>query len=150
MSDDTDDEMTQAEEEAWCRERRAQIAQYLRGEELTHGEIGAWPAWYLAPYVAVWAIESLTAPGRVGWWAICGDLPSDYCASSETCDTPRLAVRHIATGWRQALANTPEDAETIGGTGLPMNLTEVFAARADLLLEWADNDEVWAEDDPSA
>src|SRR5437764_5727586 len=36
------------------------------------------PRWFLSPYVAVWAVRSRANPDRVGWWAISGDLPTDY------------------------------------------------------------------------
>jgi hypothetical protein len=143
MSEDADDEMTEAHEEAWCQERREQIADYLARQGLSHGAISEWPAWYLAPYLSVWAIESLKAPGKVGWWAMCGELPSDYCAFSEDCDEPRWAVRQIAGNWREALASTAKGAETIGDTGLPIELADILQARADLLLEWVDDDDVW-------
>jgi hypothetical protein len=61
-------------EQRWCAERRAEVAAYLAGEGVTLGTIGEWPAWHVAPYVSVWAIGSLKAPGAVGWWVICGDL----------------------------------------------------------------------------
>lgn len=150
MSEDADDEMTEAQEEAWCQEQRERIAAYLGSQGLSHGAISEWPAWYLAPYVAVWAVESLKAPGMMGWWAMCGDLPSDYCGFTEECHEPRWAVRHMAANWRKALADMPEGAETIGDTGLPADLAELLQARADLLLEWVDDDEVWDYGDAPA
>jgi hypothetical protein len=65
-------------EEKWCAECRRQVRRYLAGESVQHGRIGSWPAWHVAPYVSVWAIESRARPGCVGWWAICGDVPTDY------------------------------------------------------------------------
>ena len=52
-----------AVEESWCSHQRAQVAAYLANEKLAHGEIGEWPAWHIAPIVAVWAIESKKRPG---------------------------------------------------------------------------------------
>jgi hypothetical protein len=97
-SDDYDDPEINAQ---WCGERRREVAEYLRVEGLTHGRIGDRPAWQVAPYVSVWAVESLAVPGAVGWWAISGDLPNDYVSSSEAKD-PRQAVRAIALLWREA------------------------------------------------
>jgi Domain of unknown function (DUF4826) len=84
-----------AVEEQWCAERRAEVTAYLQRERVDHGRVGEWPAWHVAPYVSIWAIESKQRPGWVGWWAICGDLPTDY-VSAETIKEPRDAVRSIA------------------------------------------------------
>ena len=88
------------EEERWCEERRAQVAEYLRCEGLRHGRIGEWPAWYLTPHVSIWAIESVVAPGSVGWWAICGDGPTDYMTAGGVRH-PREALRAFAARWAE-------------------------------------------------
>jgi hypothetical protein len=33
-------------EEQWCRDRRAQVEEYLQREGVDHGRIGEWPAWH--------------------------------------------------------------------------------------------------------
>ena len=50
------------DEEKWCAERRAQVTEYLDREGAKYGRIGEWPAWHLAPYVSIWAIESKRVP----------------------------------------------------------------------------------------
>ena len=45
-------------EERWCGEQRSRVADYLRSQGVDYGRIGQWPAWHLAPYVSIWAIES--------------------------------------------------------------------------------------------
>jgi Domain of unknown function (DUF4826) len=72
-----------AVEERWCREQRANVARYLRSQKVRHGRIGDWPAWHVAPYVSVWAIESVVQPEWIGWWVISGDLPTDYVSSRD-------------------------------------------------------------------
>jgi len=148
--DDDFDDLTEAEEDAWCAERREEVADYLQRENLRHGEIGDWPAWHIAPYVSVWAVESLVAPGSVGWWAICGDLPCDYCSSSGGCDNPRRALRRIGETWLEALEATPPGAQTIGETGLPADMTDLFRSRAELLLEWVADPDAWPPDAPDS
>ena len=51
-------------EERWCNEQRANVVKYLRSQKVEHGSIGDWPAWHVAPYVSIWAVESL--PGQNG------------------------------------------------------------------------------------
>ena len=46
------------------------------------------------------AIESLLAPGHVGSWAICGDLPMDYL-SAATIKHPRKALLAFADLWKR-------------------------------------------------
>ena len=84
-----------ATEHRWCADRRVEVADYLAAEGVAHGQIGAWPAWHVAPYVSVWAIESKRKPGWVGWWVLCGDLPTDY-VSAATIKHPRKAVEAFA------------------------------------------------------
>ncbi len=79
-------------EEQWCQERRAQVEAYLQHQRVEHGRVGEWPAWHVAPHVSLWAIESKVRPDWVGWWAICGDLPTDY-VSAANIKHPREAVR---------------------------------------------------------
>ncbi|MBL0041714.1 MAG: DUF4826 family protein [Xanthomonadales bacterium] len=45
-------------EERWCMDRRQEVESYLSKEQVPHGRIGEWPAWHVAPYVSIWAIES--------------------------------------------------------------------------------------------
>jgi hypothetical protein len=134
----------EAEEEIWCAERRVEVAQYLIEQGLDHGTIGDRPAWHVAPYVSLWAIESLKSPGWVGWWAICGDLPTDYC-SSENCRHPRLAVRTIAENWRLAVKSHKPGDVVLKPTDLPASLAPLLAERSKLLLAWARDDDLWPD-----
>ena len=137
-------------ETQWCGERRKEVAEYLRGEGLTHGQIGAEPAWYVAPYVSVWAIESLATPGALGWWAISGDMPNDYVSASNA-KTPREAVQAIASLWQEAAQymSRGEKHPTFRiGSGLQdEELAPMLASRAELLLEWVDDAEAWEDAD---
>jgi hypothetical protein len=85
MSADNWDEV---KDENWCAERRQIVLEYLARQPQKFGDVGDWPAWHLAPYVSVWAVESFVRPGAVGGWVICGDLPTDY-ASAKDVFTPR-------------------------------------------------------------
>ena len=133
-------------EEQWCAERRAEVTAYLERERVDHGRVGEWPAWHVAPYVSIWAIESKQRPGWVGWWVISGDLPTDY-VSAKTIKQPRDAVRSIAEGWREQarLMATGESHPDIyiGRPEDRASLAPLLAARASKLLEWADDDSVW-------
>jgi hypothetical protein len=66
-----------AVEEDWCLSCRETVSDYLAQEGLQHGAVGEWPAWHVAPYVSIWAVESLLVKGQAGW--LVGDLrgPAD-------------------------------------------------------------------------
>jgi hypothetical protein len=91
-------EWNEEDENIWCEERRKVVLEYLAHQHLKFGAIGEWPAWHISPYVSVWAIESIIHPGDVGWWVICGDLPTDYL-SAMNVSTPRAAMAAFAERW---------------------------------------------------
>jgi len=139
-------------DEGWCHEQRQVVADYLRSEDVKHGRIGDWPAWHIAPCVAVWAIESSDRPEWIGWWAITGDLPTDYvsAADCEPPQHPRKAVRAIAERWRDATeawgAGREYEGLSIGDASSHQELAPLLASRARLLIEWADDDSFWEEE----
>ena len=133
-----------AAEETWCAERRDQARGYLRSQDLDHGEIGEVPAWFVVPHLSIWAIESLQTPDSVGWWVICGDLPTDYC-SADGCRHPRQAAKRIARSWLEAIASTKPGDKHIGTSGLDASLILLLQVRAKLLLDFSADDSNWAE-----
>ncbi|WP_157785638.1 DUF4826 family protein [Sinorhizobium fredii] len=137
-----------ADEVVWCASQRAVVLDYLKREGLAHGEVGDWPAWHVWPYVAVWAVESLKSPGRVGWWAISGDLPTDYTPCGPA-PHPREGVKDIAERWRDGAYRwgKGESAEgwVIGSPDEQKELAPLLAARANLLLSWVADPRLWEE-----
>jgi hypothetical protein len=144
---DYDDPETDAE---WCAERRRDVARYLEVERVAHGQIGAQPAWHVAPYVSVWAIESHDVPGTLGWWAVSGDIPNDYVSASKA-SSPRDAVRVIASLWHEAaqymLRGEKHPTFRIGSSDREQELAPMLESRAVLLLDWVDDPEAWEETD---
>jgi len=137
-----------AAEEQWCNERRVQVVAYLKDQRVEHGRVGEWPAWHVAPYVSVWAIESRKAPDWVGWWVICGDLPTDY-VSSAGVKHPREAVRAIAQRWRDLAPHLergePHPTINVGNAANWKELAPLLKARSKLLMEWVEDDAIWPE-----
>jgi len=133
-------------EERWCAQRRRDVSYYLRREGVMHGAIADWPAWHIFPYVSVWAIESVKSAGWVGWWVICGDLPTDYVSSSGLRD-PRSAVGAIAQHWLAAVPYLERGDQppnfTVGRSGGAQDLASLLQSRADLLARWVADDTVW-------
>jgi hypothetical protein len=140
-------------EERWCEQQRQCVTDYLRSQGVEHGCIGEWPAWHLAPYVSIWAIESSIRPEWIGWWAICGDLPTDYISAAdvEPPQHPRKAMRAIAQFWLKAVDAWNQGLEYEGyqipGPHSHQELAPLLEARAKLLIDFADDDGLWDEDD---
>ena len=143
---DTDNTSDAAAEEAWVAEQRSTVADYLRREGVQHGAIGEWPAWHLHPYLAILAIESFVAPGRMGWWAISGDCPTDYLSFADA-DHPREAMRQFARQWAELssfmLRGEPHSETTIGTPDQWPELGDLLQRRAELLRSYAANDSIW-------
>lgn len=135
-----------AVEERWCEERQAQVVAYLKQQGVKHGRVGEWPAWHIAPYVSVWAVESAARADWVGWWVVCGDLPTDTI-SAEQIEHPREALRAIAQRWL-ALAGSmqrgePHAAVKLGYAGDQAELVPLLERRGGILLTWANDDKCW-------
>jgi hypothetical protein len=129
----------------WRQARRGDVIEYLgRQDRLVQGAVGEIPAWSVYPHVAVWAVESVKAPGAVGWWVIVGDLPTDYC-SSKDCPDPRRAVAHIAGTWRAAVDGRREGDEVLGSIGIRVDLADMLAERADMLLAFTRDESAWPD-----
>ena len=133
-------------EEAWLTERRIEVASYLDKERVKCGRIGDWPAWHVAPFISIWAIESARFPGSVGWWVICGDLPTDYISAS-TAKNPRDALREIIPRWSkltEGMARGDLQGEmTIGDPDSWPALAPLLKSRTQFLAKMAEDDSVW-------
>jgi hypothetical protein len=138
------------EEERWCEEQRKKVKIYLAQAGVLHGEIGEYPAWHIAPYVSIWAIESMKAPGWVGWWVIAGDGPTDY-VSAEKIKHPRDALREISQQWKEISEHMSSGLEhpsaKIGRREDWPELAPLLAGRATILLKWANDESMWDEKD---
>ena len=136
-------------ERRWCAEQQKTVANYLRSQNVQHGRIGEWPAWRVAPYVSIWTIESLAQAGSIGWWVICGYLPTDYISSAdvEPPQHPRKAMRVFAQNWLAVVKawRDGRDIENtrIGDSSSHEKLGPLLEARAKLLMKWADDDSLW-------
>jgi hypothetical protein len=137
-------------EDNWVAEQRDTVCAYLEREGVRHREVGEWPAWHLHPYLAVWAIESLVAPGRVGWWAISGDVPTDYVSFADA-DHPREVLRHFAREWARvssSMLRGEEPPETVIGTPEQWpDLEDLLKRRCELLRRFAEDDAIWDDED---
>lgn len=140
------EDLTDADEERWCAEQRENVLAYLNGENFQSPNVGDWPAWHIAPLISIWAIESQSKPGWVGWWAVSGDFPTDYV----TCGAerhPRQALRDIGRRWKLASEDWQAGRRTEGwewgSAERERELAPLLASRAKLFFEIAEDDANW-------
>lgn len=139
--------MTEDELDEWGASERQKVRDYLAKQDgLVHGAVGEWPAWRLATRVSLWAVESVRSPGAIGWWVICGDLPTDYCTGGPDCRIPRLAVGKIVQRWRNALDQFKDGDPTIGELGIDGNLAPLLRTRVSALSELLSDDAIWPDE----
>lgn len=136
------------EEEVWVARERQKVLDYLITQKCKHAGVGEWPAFHVDPYVALWAIQSVSHPGRIGWWAISGDLPTDYM-SSDSGYHPREALRHFSTEWKD-IAEYMKRGEfhpktKMGKPELWATMSPLLESRAQILKEYADDNDLWEE-----
>jgi hypothetical protein len=139
-------------EERWCEQQRAVVTDYLQSQRVKHKSVGDWPAWHVAPYVSIWAIESYKNPEWIGWWVICGDLPTDYISAAdiEPPQHPRKAIKAIAERWLRYVDESKKGKHPsdyiIGKPESFDELAPLLEKRANLLIEWAQDDSFWVEE----
>ena len=141
---------TPTPEDIWCDARGAEVAACVARHGLEHGRIGERPAWYAMPYASLWAVESRHRPEWVGWWVVCGDLPSDAIAAHDLA-TPRAALRAFGQRWvahAECLdrGEVPAAWAHMGDAALPA-LAAQLKARGAALQAWADDAAAWPPDE---
>lgn len=134
-------------DEHWLRVQREELQAYLGGEGVVHGGIAPEPDWYEPDVLAIWSVQSGATPERRGWWAVTGDVPTDFLSASDAADA-RTALAQIAARWQAAAVRMAEGCEPDGfSIGTPEDwpvLAPMLKSRADTLAEWAADPELWA------
>ena len=142
-SADYDDPKLEAE---WLAKQRETISRHLQDEGVRHGDVAPDPDWFIAPYVSIWIVESGTRPGAIGWWAISGDLPTDYLSGGDAPDA-RAAMAAFARRWHEVsaylLRGERHPTVTIGPPGRKHEFGDLLSRRAGILEDWANDDEMW-------
>jgi Domain of unknown function (DUF4826) len=135
-------------ENDWIVAQRGRVEEYLGREGIEHAGIAEYPTFHVHPHLALWAVQSKKSPGRKGWWAISGDVPTGHIGWNEGRN-PREALRAFSTQWAEASANMLRGKETPGySIGTPAEwprLGKLLQERAQTLREHAENDSVWEE-----
>ena len=130
----------------WLAEQRGNVQRYLGVEGVHHGGVAAEAAWFVAPYVSVWTVESVATPGAIGWWAISGDLPTDYLSGRDATDA-RGALAAFSSRWRNVagymLRGEEHPTIKIGSPRDGPALGDLLQRRARILDDWVNDNEIW-------
>src|SRR5688572_15909275 len=135
---DSDEEPTIADSEdaAWAAAQRERVVDYLASQHCKHAGVSRAPRWFLSPYVAIWAIRSKADPDRIGWWAISGDLPTDYVTSTNERDNADVLLS-FSRQWKAAAAQMSAGKQVpgyrVGPPGSEKELAPLLLSRAELL-----------------
>jgi hypothetical protein len=130
----------------WLAEQRDHVFQYLEEQGLPANRSGASAAWQVAPYVSLWRIGVSTGSSNPEIWVISGDLPCDYIPTDHA-PTPRQAIGTIARKWLELAASMTHGEShpdlVVGAPQDQHSLAPLLKSRAQLLLEWTEDDELW-------
>ena len=98
MMDDDDIFHTPAER-AWVAGQRSEVEDYLRGQNVRHGEIGGWPAWHLQPYlchlcpsvqISIFPFRLIDPLTLLPWMTFGFRVPGPKCRRAVTLGWTRL------------------------------------------------------------
>ena len=150
MDSDQKPSIDDPDEAAWAAAQRKRVVEYLASQRVDHGGVSLEPRWFLSPYVAVWAVRSNANPDRIGWWAISGDLPTDYISCTDERDDADV-LRSFASQWKEAAAQMAAGQQVpgyrIGPPGGEKELATLLLSRAEVLEDFANDMKVGGPED---
>ena len=138
--------MSQDEEDVeFLGAAKNQVLRYLDHSDVKYRAVAEQPDWYLAPYISIWPVFGQHAQ-KPGWFAIAGDVPTDYVSSDDANDA-RSAMRHFSRLWLEAAACMAEGkAHPSFKIGKPEDwpsLYPMLKQRGELLAEFAEDKSLW-------
>jgi len=128
-------------EQDWLDEQQNVAYQYMEKTGTKHGRIEHTPSFFVAPYGAVWAVESGKSQDAIGWWVITGDLPTDY-VSSNGISSAREAIIAFAERWSNSV-NIHKNGNVDPTISLSDETADLLESRAQILTEWASDETMW-------
>jgi hypothetical protein len=124
------------EEAAWAADQRNVVEYYLQAQCCEHAGVSLEPRWYLSPYLALWAVRSKANPDAVGWWAISGDVPTDYMTARRELRSTADVLAAFGAQWSDAAEKMSRGE--YAGIGKRENIAELaplLRSRAESLQE---------------
>ncbi|MEI6860141.1 MAG: DUF4826 family protein [Shewanella sp.] len=123
----------------WIREHFQKASRFLAEKGIIPSKVIADDCRYLAPYVAVWKMES-KQPKKQTFWVMSGDLPSDY-VDVKVAATAREALRHFSMMWQLKAENLQKSGATRERT--QAKFAELLVSRAESLYHICNDEKLW-------
>ena len=122
----------------WAKAQFQKANQHLAENGLLFQSVVAEDSRYLAPYVAVWKINTNDDKQL---WVISGDLPADYLPVS-VADSARSALKHFALKWQLKAENIRLQ---VVNDKTQLEFASLLEARAESLFELENNEQLWQQ-----
>jgi len=124
---------------AWVADQRKSVELYLQNQRCDHAGVSLEPRWFLSPYLAIWAVRSKANPGLVGWWAISGDVPTDYMTASSKLRSIGDVMTAFGKQWSaSAAAMSQGQYMGFGSLKETARIAPLLQSRAALLIDFAE------------
>ncbi|MEC4725404.1 DUF4826 family protein [Shewanella sp. D64] len=134
-----DPEQQEALRQQWIKEHFQKANRFLAEKGVIPSKVIADESRYLAPYVAVWKMES-KQPTKQTFWVMSGDLPSDY-VDVKVAGTAREALRHFSMMWQMQAENLFKSGATKDPT--QAKFAQLLVSRAESLYQIQGDDKLW-------
>ncbi|MBE7214814.1 DUF4826 family protein [Shewanella benthica] len=123
----------------WIREHFQKANKFLAEKGIIPSKVIVDESRYLAPYVAVWKMES-KQPKKQTFWVMSGDLPSDY-VDVKMAATARDALRHFSMMWQLKAENLKQSGATREPT--QAKFAQLLVSRAESLYHIHNDEKLW-------
>ncbi|MCL1113109.1 MULTISPECIES: DUF4826 family protein [Shewanella] len=129
----------EAMRQEWVRTQFQKANRFLAEKGVIPSNVLASESRYLAPYLAIWKMES-KQPKKQTFWVMSGDLPSDY-VDVKVAATARDAIRHFSMMWQLKAENLHKSGMTKDAT--QMKFAQLLVSRAESLYKMHQDEKLW-------
>ncbi|MCG9963581.1 MAG: DUF4826 family protein [Shewanella sp.] len=135
----TPEEMEKLRQE-WVRTQFQKANRFLAEKGVIPSKVLADESRYLAPYLAIWKMES-KRPTTKTYWVMSGDLPSDL-VDVKVAKTARDAVRHFSMMWQMQAENLIRSGAT-RRDATQAKFAQLLVSRAESLYRMHNDEKLW-------
>ena len=124
----------------WVRTQFQKAIRFLAEKGVIPSKVLADESRYLAPYLAIWKMES-KRPTTKTYWVMSGDLPSDF-VDLKVAKTARDAVRHFSMMWQMQAENLIRSGAT-RRDATQAKFAQLLVSRAESLYRMHNDEKLW-------
>ncbi|BDA60359.1 DUF4826 family protein [Shewanella xiamenensis] len=124
----------------WVRTQFQKANRFLAEKGVIPSKVLADESRYLAPYLAIWKMESKRPTTKI-YWVMSGDLPSDF-VDVKVAKTARDAVRHFSMMWQMQAENLIRSGAT-RRDATQAKFAQLLVSRAESLYRMHNDEKLW-------